>query len=151
IRVFINRAAASIKQGNPNFQQGKGKGIDRQAQKILRILHTPSGAAPTPTNGTPFKELGVEKDSENYFPRAFARIERLPVKTFPDGGSPNESMASTIQPASERCWNTEHSLSPATDLNIVSEKQMHSESKGATNNCEIDTQLVLALSRRIAT
>jgi hypothetical protein len=60
IRIFFNRAAASIRR-RP------------EAQKNLRLVPAPSDAAPAPTNGAPFKELGSEKDLEQGDPRAHAR------------------------------------------------------------------------------
>lgn len=60
IRIFLNRAASSIRR--------------RDGQKNLRLVGTPASVAPAPQNGTAFKEHGSKTDLDNDInPRADAR------------------------------------------------------------------------------
>lgn len=60
IRIFLNRAASSIRR--------------REGQKNLRLVGTPQSIAPAPQNGTAFKEHDSKIDLDNCInPRACAR------------------------------------------------------------------------------
>lgn len=62
IRIFINRAASSIRS--------------REGQKNLRLVPTPNKNHPAPQDGTPFKEEDSEKNLDvDINPRASAREE----------------------------------------------------------------------------
>jgi len=122
IRVFFNRASSSIR---PGIRPGAGLGQALQDQKILRLVPTPSGAAPTPTNGAPFKEDCFENNRENYSPRADAREESTPDKEQPVSTAPSDNRA----------------LSPS-NLQMTANQ--------ASSPAGVDTMLIGTLTRRIA-
>lgn len=71
IRIFINRAASSIRS--------------REGQKNLRLVPTPNKNHPAPQDGTPFKEEYSEKNLDvDINPRASAREENPADKQHPD-------------------------------------------------------------------
>lgn len=181
IRVFINRAASSIREGiresarqgregaqsvrqgigrGPGQQEGQGRGqqegqgSDRPTQKNLRILPTPSAGVPTPISGAPFKEYGVEKNSEKYFPRAFARIDGVSIESGPDGEFPKTPSAITSQrtgpQAGEKFQNGEPDQATAIKSIVATQTHPDFEFLRSQHACEIDSKLVTTLTRRIA-
>ncbi|MCI0339212.1 MAG: hypothetical protein L0226_16700 [Acidobacteria bacterium] len=83
IRIFFNRASSSIR---PKMQQ-----------KNLRLVPTPSGNVPTPSNGTRFKEHDSEINRENNMdPRASAREENHLCKE--PSASPSKITSTTSIP-----------------------------------------------------
>lgn len=71
IRIFINRAASSIRS--------------REGQKNLRLVPTPNKNHPAPQDGMPFKEEILEKNLEiDIDPRASAREENPADEQHPD-------------------------------------------------------------------
>ncbi|MGH9850123.1 MAG: hypothetical protein ACREBD_09715 [Blastocatellia bacterium] len=122
IRVFFNRASSSIR---PGIRPGIGPSQARQEQKILRLVPTPSGAAPTPTNGAPFKENYSENNRENSSPRAFAREESALDKEQPVIAEPGDNRASS-----------------PSNLQMTADQ--------TSNSTGVDATLVRTLTRRIA-
>lgn len=83
IRIFLNRAASSIRR--------------RDGQKNLRLVGTPPSIAPAPQNGTAFKEHDSKTDLDNDInPRACARNDSPVCNEAPTPLSASEPPAAPV-------------------------------------------------------
>lgn len=129
IRVFFNRAAASIKTGiRAGIKAGVRPGLATPGQKNLRLVPTPSGNGPTPTSGAPFKESEFENNRDNNFPRAFAREgndldEKQPAESATSNQPPSTANSQTIADEPASGFALDASLVAALTSRIAAELQ----------------------------